>query len=135
MDYRFQVWLIAPIKILFQSQKKIVITTHHHPDGDAIGSSLGLYNYLVQKDHRINVITPNDYPAFLKWMPSNDVIIDYEKNQAKADEIIQDADIIFCLDFNRMNRLEKMEESVRQSKAVKILIDHHPEPEQAFDHI
>src|SRR5690349_14694194 len=121
MNHRFQVWLIAPIKILFQSQKKIVITTHNHPDGDAMGSSLGLYNYLIQRNHEVRVIVPSDYPSFLKWMKGNDEVLNYEKSSAEADKSIADADIIFCLDFNRMNRIDKMEDKVRQSKAVKIL--------------
>jgi phosphoesterase RecJ-like protein len=79
MDPRFQVRLIAPIKVLFQSPKKIVITTHHRPDGDAMGSSLGLYNYLIQKNHSVQVITTSDYPDFLKWMQGNDHVINYEK--------------------------------------------------------
>src|SRR5436190_3531419 len=104
MNHRFQAHLIAPIKILFQSNKKIVITTHHHPDGDAIGSSLGLYNYLVQRGHHVQVITPSDYPAYLKWMAGNEHVCIYELNKTKADSAVEEADIIFCLDFNRMNR-------------------------------
>src|SRR6188508_1743477 len=113
MDIRFQPRLIAPLQILFQSQKNIVITTHHRPDGDAMGSSLGLYNYLIQRNHSVQVITPSDYPEFLKWMPGNKPVIDYEAKPSEADKFIADADIIFCLDFNRMNRLEKMESKVR----------------------
>ena len=135
MDQRFQVRLIAPIKILFQIPKKIVITTHHRPDGDAMGSSLGLYNYLIQRNHSVQVITTSDYPDFLKWMPGNDRVINYEKKKELADKLVSEADVIFCLDFNKMSRLEKMQDKVKQSKAVKILIDHHPDPENSFDHI
>jgi len=135
MNQRFQVRLIAPVKILFQSQKKIVITTHHHPDGDAIGSALGLYNYLIQRDQQVSVITPNEYPAYLKWMNGDKQVIVYDENIAEGDKRIAEAEIIFCLDFNRLNRIDKMEDKVRRSKAVKILIDHHLEPENAFDHV
>ena len=134
MDPRFQVRLIAPLKILFHEQKKIVITTHHRPDGDAIGSSLGLYNYLVQKNLDVSVIVPSDYPQFLKWMPGNDVVINYQTDPVKSNRLISEADLIFCLDFNRMNRIDRMEAPVRASKAIKILIDHHLDPENAFDH-
>ncbi|CAN5670249.1 bifunctional oligoribonuclease/PAP phosphatase NrnA [soil metagenome] len=134
MDPRFQVKLIAPIKILFQEEKKIVITTHHRPDGDAIGSSLGLYNYLIQKKHQVNVVVPSNYPSFLKWMPNNDVVINYEADPEKGNKLISEADIIFCLDYNAMKRIDKMEMPVRNSKAIKILIDHHLHPENAFDH-
>ena len=135
MDQRFQVKLIAPIKILFQEPKKIVITTHQRPDGDAIGSSLGLYNYLVQKNHMVEVVVPSDYPEFLKWMPGNQEIINYETDPVKANRVIGEADLIFCLDYNSMNRIDKMEKPVRESAAVKILIDHHLDPESAFDHV
>jgi bifunctional oligoribonuclease and PAP phosphatase NrnA len=134
MESRFPVRLIAPIKLLFQSSKKIVITTHHRPDGDAMGSSLGLYNYLIQKNQNVSVIVPSDYPDFLKWMPGDSTVIAYEKNAQKADKIIAEAEIIFCLDFNWISRVEKMAPSVRNSKAIKILIDHHLDPEQIFDH-
>ncbi len=134
MEPRFQVKLTAPIKILLREEKKIVITTHQRPDGDAIGSSLGLYNYLIQKNHNVKVIVPGDYPSFLKWMPGNDIVINYEKETEKSNQLISDADLIFCLDFNHMKRIDKMEKPVRDSKAIKILIDHHLDPENAFDH-
>ncbi len=134
MDPRFQVKLIAPIKILLREEKKIVITTHQRPDGDAIGSSLGLYNYLIQKKHKVSVIVPSDYPDFLKWMPNNDVVINYETEAEKGNQLVAEADLIFCLDFNWMKRIDKMEKPVRDSKAIKILIDHHLDPENAFDH-
>jgi bifunctional oligoribonuclease and PAP phosphatase NrnA len=134
MEQRFPVRLIAPIKLLFQSPKKIVITTHHRPDGDAMGAALGLYNYLVQKNQNISVIVPSDYPDFLKWLPQDSMVMNYEKHAAEADKKIAEADILFCLDFNWLSRIEKMEKSARSSKAIKILIDHHLEPEPIFDH-
>ena len=134
MDPHFQVRLIAPLKILLREEKKIVITTHHRPDGDAIGSSLGLYNYLVRKKHQVHVIVPSDYPQFLKWMPGNGIVINYETDSRKSDQLIADADVIFCLDYNHMKRIDRMEKPVRDSGAIKILIDHHLHPEHTFDH-
>ncbi|MHB8208493.1 DHH family phosphoesterase [Mucilaginibacter sp.] len=119
------------IELLAQPQK-IVITTHHKPDGDAMGSSLGLYNYLIQQGHHAQVITPTDYPQFLNWMPGNGDVIIYTDNIAKADQLIADADMIFCLDFNALARINEMGEKVGESKALKIMIDHHLEP-QDFD--
>jgi len=119
------------IDLLAQPQK-IVITTHHKPDGDAMGSSLGLYNYLIQQGHHAQVITPTDYPQFLNWMPGNGDVIIYTDNVAKADQLIADADMIFCLDFNALGRINEMGEKVGESKAKKIMIDHHLEP-QDFD--
>jgi phosphoesterase RecJ-like protein len=119
------------IELLAQPQR-IVITTHHKPDGDAMGSSLGLYNYLIQQGHHAQVITPTDYPQFLNWMPGNGDVIIYTDNVAKADQLIADADMIFCLDFNALGRINEMGEKVGESKALKIMIDHHLEP-QDFD--
>ena len=119
------------IELLAQPQR-IVITTHHKPDGDAMGSSLGMYNYLIQQGHHVQVITPTDYPQFLNWMPGNGDVIIYTDNVAKADQLIADADMIFCLDFNALGRINEMGEKVGESKALKIMIDHHLEP-QDFD--
>jgi phosphoesterase RecJ-like protein len=119
------------IDLLAQPQK-IVITTHHKPDGDAMGSSLGLYNYLIQQGHHAKVITPSDYPHFLSWMPGNEEVIIYTDDVAAADQLIADAAIIFCLDFNALGRINEMGVKVGESSAFKIMIDHHLEP-QDFD--
>jgi len=119
------------IKLLAQPQK-IVITTHHKPDGDAMGSSLGLYNYLIQQGHHARVISPTDYPEFLNWLPGNDEVIIYTEHVQEATELIAAADMIFCLDFNALNRINEMGELVGESNALKIMIDHHLEP-QDFD--
>jgi phosphoesterase RecJ-like protein len=119
------------IKLLAQP-RKIVITTHHKPDGDAMGSSLGLYNYLIQQGHHVKVITPTDYPEFLNWLPGNGEVIIYTEQIKESADLIAAADMIFCLDFNALNRINEMGELVGESKAVKIMIDHHLEP-QDFD--
>lgn len=119
------------IKLLAQP-KKIVITTHHKPDGDAMGSSLGLYNYLIQQGHHAKVVSPTDYPDFLSWLPGNDEVIIYTEQVKEATELIAAADLIFCLDFNALNRINEMGELVGESNALKIMIDHHLEP-QDFD--
>lgn len=111
---------------------KIIITTHHKPDGDAMGSSLGLYNYLIQTGHLVSVITPTDYPANLSWMPGNEQVIVFTDHTEKATNLIAEADVIFCLDFNALSRINKMGPLVAESKAKKIMIDHHLEPE-SFD--
>src|ERR1051326_1088279 len=120
---------LGKIKKLLSVPQKIVITTHHRPDGDAMGSSLGLYNYLKLKGHSVTVITPGEYPDFLAWLPGNKTVIDFEKKTSEAKKEIQSAAVIFCLDFNWLSRLEKMENDVRTCDAVKVLIDHHLEPE------
>jgi phosphoesterase RecJ-like protein len=119
------------LKLLAQPQK-IVITTHHKPDGDAMGSSLGLYNYLIQQGHHVTVITPTDYPEFLFWLPGNGEVVIYTENVKRSAALIAAADMIFCLDFNALNRINEMGELVGASSAVKVMIDHHLEP-QDFD--
>lgn len=120
---------IANIKQLFLTPKKIVIVTHKNPDGDAIGSSLGLWHYLKQNNHEALVITPNDYPTFLKWIPGHDSILKYDSQTSKCDALIEKADVIFTLDFNAFHRTGNMEPVLAQSNALKIMIDHHQEPD------
>ncbi|MDR0233145.1 MAG: bifunctional oligoribonuclease/PAP phosphatase NrnA [Dysgonamonadaceae bacterium] len=109
--------------------EQIVIVTHISPDGDAIGSSLALYHFLLEMDKQVNVIVPNEFPEFLRWMKgANDIII-HEKNPQIAEETIAAAELIFCLDFNVLKRIEKLGPLVTQSKAKKVMIDHHLSPE------
>lgn len=114
---------------------KIVITTHHKPDADALGSSLGLANYLIKKGHEVTVITPSDYPSFLHWMKGNENVINFEDKgvQEKAIKKIQDAEIIFCLDFSCLSRLQAMQEYIKEAKAYKVNIDHHQDPKDFCD--
>ena len=114
---------------LLDTPKKIVVVPHINPDGDAIGSSLGLYHYLKKRDHDVKVIAPNDYPDFLKWMPSENSIYKYENNKEQSDALIFDADIIFTLDFNALNRTGSMQASLESAEATFILIDHHQQPD------
>jgi len=117
------------LKELISQQKSIVITTHRGPDGDAMGSSLALYNLLINLGHNVNVITPNDYASFLNWIAGNDAVTEFEGNEAKAIKIVSKADIIFMLDFNTIDRLDKFSSTVSDSKAYKVLIDHHQDPD------
>ncbi len=114
--------------VLFSETKKIVITTHKNPDADAMGSSLGLYNYLMLKGHTVNVITPNSYPHFLHWMPGNETVTVFNKQTDKAKQLIADAQVIFSLDYNNLSRIEDAGKEIEKSNAVKIMIDHHIEP-------
>jgi phosphoesterase RecJ-like protein len=120
---------VKEVKSLLSKPKNIVIVTHWSPDGDAMGSSLGLYNYLIQKNHKVTVITPNDYPQFLFWMAGNNKVIDFSKKAAPAKKAVAAADIVFCLDFNSLKRIDKLGDEVAKSKAIKFIIDHHLQPE------
>lgn len=106
---------------------------HKSPDGDAIGSSLGLYHYLIDKGHEVEVVMPNDYPVFLKWMPGNDKIVLHEGNEQNAEALINAAEVLFCLDFNTPSRAFGLEEVIQRSENVKVLIDHHPQPDDFAD--
>jgi bifunctional oligoribonuclease and PAP phosphatase NrnA len=120
-------------KILGQP-KQIVLVTHINPDGDAIGSTMGMYHYLTAKGHSVSVITPNDFPDFLAWINDSEKIIVFQKNQKKAKEVIKNAAIIICIDFNDFRRLKDLGPLLSESRAIKGLIDHHPNPDTVFDY-
>ncbi|MCE9538136.1 MAG: bifunctional oligoribonuclease/PAP phosphatase NrnA, partial [Bacteroidetes bacterium] len=124
---------LKEIKELLSKPKNIVIVTHWSPDGDAMGSSLGLYNYLTQKKHKVTVITPNDYPSFLYWLPGNKSVINFSTKAKEAKATVAKANIIFCLDFNSLKRIDALGDEVGKSKAKKCIIDHHLQPEDFAD--
>jgi len=112
----------------------IVIVPHKGPDGDAIGSSLGLYHFLKGKGHHVTVIAPNDYPDFLKWLPGQEDIMIFEKDYMLCKPLISNADIIFTLDFNDLSRTGDMQDALKEADATFIMIDHHPEPSTYAHH-
>ena len=116
---------INEIKSKIAIAKSIVITAHVSPDGDAIGSSLGLYHYLKQVHDNVKVIVPNGFPNFLAWLPESDNIEIFEGNEAAGTSLLANADILFCLDFNETSRTAFMKDAVDASPAFKVLIDHH----------
>jgi phosphoesterase RecJ-like protein len=121
-------------ELLSKKDQPIVIVTHTNPDGDALGSSLGLFGFLTYAGYtNVKVITPNSFPSFLKWMPWQEKVIIANQNKNEAEKAISEASLIFCLDFNGLGRVNGLEDQLRSSKAVKVLIDHHPQPEPDFD--
>ena len=120
---------IEKLKEVLSKPKNIVITTHRGPDGDAMGSSLALYNLLIKTNHSVTVITPNDYASFLHWLPGNKNVIEYESSKEIAENLVNEADIIFMLDFNNISRINGLSKNVKFSNAYKILIDHHQDPQ------
>lgn len=126
---------LATFQRELSSPKKIFITTHVKPDADALGSSLGLANYLLKKGHEVTVVTPSDYPSFLYWMQGNDWVLDFSKEEDKelATERLNEAEMIFCLDFSALNRVNELGEMIRKSKAYIVNIDHHQDPEDFAD--
>jgi phosphoesterase RecJ-like protein len=126
---------ISEIFALIEQPKNIVITFHQKPDADAMGSGLGLYHFLNQFGHTVTVISPTNWPAFLSWMPGAKKVLDFEMQNDKAGTVLKQAEWIFCLDFNVLNRAKKMEPVLASSSYIKILIDHHQQPQlEAFDY-
>ena len=125
--------LVTKFKDWQKEYKQFVIIAHTNPDGDAIGSSLALYHYLKYLRKNVCVIMPNQFPDFLRWLPRADNIMNYDYYADVANIKIADADVICCLDFNKLNRVDEMAEKIRESKAKKVLIDHHLDPEQFAD--
>jgi phosphoesterase RecJ-like protein len=119
---------IQAVKELLSTPQKIVIVPHKNPDGDAIGSTLALWHYLNNLGQETTLIVPNDYPKFLKWMPGNEHILNYERENTQAKERIADASVIFTLDFNHLGRVGHMQGVLEVSNAVFIMVDHHQEP-------
>ncbi len=111
--------------------KKVVITTHQKPDGDAMGSSLGLLHFLQQLGHEVTIISPTNWANFLNWMPSISNVIDFELYKDKAIAFLKKAELLFCLDFNVLHRTKHMEKVLEDLSCTKILIDHHEQPQIA----
>ena len=124
---------IAQVENLLANHDKIVIVTHVSPDGDAIGSSLGLYHYLTEMGKNVTIIVPNAFPEFLDWMPSTKEILLYEKYSEFAAKIINEAGLLFCLDFNIPKRTACLAPLVEAAKAKKVMVDHHPDPSSFCD--
>ena len=112
----------------FVRADKVVILSHVSPDGDAIGSSLGLYHFLTSQDKTVHVIVPNAFPDFLKWMPGAKDIIQYNRYKDFADKLINEADVLCVLDLNVLSRLDEMKDVVEKSPARKMHVDHHLYP-------
>ncbi len=102
---------------------------HQKPDGDAMGSTLALYHVLLKLGHEVLVISPTNWTNFLDWMPGVKTVMDYERNTEAANTLIENADWLFCLDFNTLSRTRKMEPALLAAKGQRILIDHHREPQ------
>ncbi|MFM6945365.1 MAG: DHH family phosphoesterase [Bacteroidota bacterium] len=115
-----------------KTPKKIAITCHYRPDGDAIGSILGLYHYLCLKGHEVMPITPNEVPDFLSFLPGFESLINFEALPSKATEFIQAADYIFCLDYNNLSRVHSLTPVLEAATQELILIDHHLQPSEVF---
>ncbi|MGZ3865443.1 MAG: DHH family phosphoesterase [Bacteroidia bacterium] len=124
----------SDLKKVVSKAKRISILTHVNPDGDAMGSSLGLFHYLKKKGKDVKVVIPNSFPGFLEFLPSSKQALVFEGNEAKTQKQIATSDLVFILDFNNYSRLEKLSEILNNSTAPKILIDHHRQPDTCFNY-
>lgn len=121
---------IQAIQLLLATPKKIAIIPHRGPDGDAMGSTLGLYHFLLKNNHHPVVVSPNEFPDFLAWMPGSETIKIFEKDKQNCTKILEDADLIFTLDFNALHRTGEMEHVLAKLKAPFVMIDHHQKPDE-----
>ena len=119
--------IIATLKAINKAER-IAIVTHKSPDGDAVGSSLGLYHFLQEQEKAVALITPDRMPDYLRFLPGSDEVVAFSDNREAATEIIREADLLFCLDFNIPSRTGAMAPLVEDSTARKVMIDHHLEP-------
>ena len=110
------------------SASKIVITAHKSPDGDAVGSSLAWKHYMEFLGKQATVIVPDNAPDFLHWLPGYNEIITFDKHKEEAEKAINEAELIFCLDYNELSRTEEVQPAIEKAKAKRIVIDHHVGP-------
>ena len=120
---------IQELELLLSTPKKIAIIPHRSPDGDAMGSTLALYHFLLKLNHEVVVIAPNEFPEFLAWLPSSENVLIFEKDKVNTTEILQKSEVIFTLDFNALHRTGEMEHVLNKLKATFIMIDHHQSPD------
>ena len=124
---------LAQMDQLISTAQSVLVVCHKSPDGDAIGSSLGMAEYLRLRGKDVTVVVPDQYPDFLHWLPNSEKIVRYDKHPDKCDMLFKISDLIVCLDFNTPSRVEDMEPALVSSPARKILIDHHLKPDVDAD--
>jgi bifunctional oligoribonuclease and PAP phosphatase NrnA len=126
---------IQDIFSLLHQPRKVVITTHQKPDADAMGSSLALKHFLTQLGHQVTVVSPTNWAGWVNWMPGAKEVVDFEQDRAKADAALNNAEWLFCLDFNIFHRTKTMTDRLKELTCTKILIDHHQQPDvDSFDY-
>lgn len=121
---------IQAIQELLSTPKKIAIIPHRNPDGDAMGSTLSLYHFLIKNNHFPTVISPNEFPDFLAWMPGSETVRIFEKDKDNCTQILQESELIFTLDFNALHRVGEMENILTTLSAPFVMIDHHQSPDE-----
>jgi len=127
---------IKEVKELLSTPKNIVIVPHRNPDGDAMGASLAMYHYLNNKGHKATVVSPNDYPSFLKWLPGSKEVFKFDQQNRQAKNALDEASIVFLLDFNALHRVgSDMEKTLEEYIGTFIMIDHHQQPDDVAKYL
>ena len=124
---------LTQLRSIIAAAADIVVIGHVNPDGDAIGSTLAWTNYLQSEGKSVSLIVPDKYPDFLNWLPNTDKILRHDKHPEKTELLVATADLIFCLDLNTLLRTEALADHIASAKAAKVLIDHHPNPDDLFN--
>ena len=132
IDHIISAGTVEAIKKYIQDSERVVIMAHRNPDGDAVGSTTALMLFLKSLGKDAYVVMPNAFPDFLKWLPQAEEIVSYEDDKEQAQALLGSADILFCLDFNALSRLAEMGDYVASLSTPRILVDHHPFPEEGF---
>lgn len=125
---------MTELEQLIKNSNNIVITTHKGPDGDAIGSSLAMYHFFKKMNKNVAVVVPDAFPDFLKWMKGSDEVLVFENQEEKSVQLIEQAEIIFSLDYNALNRVGAVGDYIAKASAKKIMIDHHQDTQNFADH-
>ena len=129
----FQDKELSALKNLLTSTGNVILTSHHNPDGDAVGSLLAMYHYLKNKGLNVAAVLPNEFPEFYSWMPGADEILIYEKQSKAVKEVFEKGGVVFSLDYNAFHRVGQMTDLLKNFKGKYVMIDHHPEPENGYD--
>jgi phosphoesterase RecJ-like protein len=123
------------LKLLLSTPKTIALTTHRNPDGDAMGSMLACYHFLKRQNHRVYMIAPSEYPENFEWMMSIQECLIWDISPEDSKDAIANSDLVFSLDYNGLDRVDKLGEAIKSCTAKKVLIDHHLFPEDFADFV
>lgn len=124
---------IESVKRLVQAPRKIVLASHKNPDGDTLGAALAMMHYLRKKGHQVTALVPNDFPYYYNWLPGAEEFIIFDRDAKKVREALNESDLLFCLDFNDLERTGNMAPDLKKFSGEKIVVDHHLEPSNEFD--
>ena len=117
------------LKTLLSTPQNCVIFPHKNPDGDALGSTLALWHFLQKKGHRCHIISPNEYPKFLEWLPGQEKIYCFSKDSETCEKLMEEATVFFTLDFNALGRIGPIDKIIEKTSTPIVMIDHHEAPQ------